>query len=62
METSKKKIKDSWTRDGVFFVKQTNDVVSRVNTDEELYDLAEKLNLDIILPESPYSVSTDEEK
>ena len=57
-----KKIKDSWTRDGVFFVKQTNDVVSRVNTDKELYDLAETLNLDITLPKSPYSVSTDEDE
>ena len=57
-----KKIKDSWTRDGVFFVKQTNDVVSRVNSDKELFDLAEQLNLDITLPKSPYSVSTDEDE
>ena len=57
-----KKIKDSWTRDGVFFVKQTNDVVSRVNSDKELFDLAEQLHLDITLPKSPYSVSTDEDE
>ena len=57
-----KKIKDLWTRDGVMFVKQLNDFVSRVNSDKDLFDLADKLDLAITIPKTPYTVSTDEDE
>ena len=56
-----KKITDSWTRDGAMFIKHS-DTVSRVNSDKELFDLADELDLQITIPKTPYTVSTDEDE
>ena len=57
-----KKTNDLWTRDGVMFVKQLNDFVSRVNSDKDLFDLVDKLDLTITIPKTQDTVSTDEDE
>ena len=62
------KVTDCWTRDGVLFVKHNVDKeqkITKVNTDSEFVELAESLGIDLTVeltvPKSAYSVSTDED-
>ena len=62
------KVTDCWTRDGVLFVKHKVDKeqkITKVNTDSEFVELAESLDIDLTVeltvPKSAYSVSTDED-
>ena len=56
-----KKIKESWTRDGVMFVKKLDDTVSRIDSDIEFQDFATLNELPIDIPNYAYTVFTDED-
>ncbi|KAK3107602.1 hypothetical protein FSP39_018166 [Pinctada imbricata] len=62
------KLKDTWTRDGVLFVKMPNDAIERINSDRELQRLDNKVNQVQDVPRgSPlqedmaYNASTDDD-
>ena len=56
-----KKIKESWTRDGVMFVKKLDDTVSRIDSDIEFQDFATLNELPIDINNYAYTVFTDED-
>ena len=62
------KVKDTWTRDGILFVKMSNDAIERINSDRELQRLDDKLNQVREVPREPslqedmaYNASTDDD-
>ena len=56
-----KKIKESWTRDGVLFLKKLDETVTRVDSDKDLHEFATLHGLRIDIPNYAYNAFTDED-